>query len=116
MTARKAPQAPQVQDSNVEAPAVDAPVEAPQAPMHVGVEALAAAIGATPKDVRRWLRAQTREALGRAGAAEALPGKGGRYAFTAAHVEALAGAYAASKARKGTQAPASAIVAHIGRA
>ena len=113
MTARKAPQAPQVQDSNVEAPAVDAPVEAP---MHVGVEALAAAIGATPKDVRRWLRAQTREALGRAGAAEALPGKGGRYAFTAAHVEALAGAYAASKARKGTQAPASAIVAHIGRA
>lgn len=63
-----------------------------------GVEALAEATGATSKDVRRWLRSQAREA----GAADVLPGKGGRYAFDAATVEALAQAYGASKARKGT--------------
>lgn len=77
-----------------------------------GIEALAEACGATPKDVRRWLRAQTREAMG-AQAKDALPGKGGRYAFTSAHVSALAQAYASSKARKGTLAPASAILAAL---
>lgn len=100
-----APEAP-------EAPA-EAVVEAPQAPVGVGVEALASAVGASPKDVRRWLRAQTREALGKAGAAEALPGKGGRYAFTPEDVQALARAYGASKASKGTRAPASAILAAL---
>lgn len=77
-----------------------------------GIEALAEACGATPKDVRRWLRAQTRDALG-AQAKDALPGKGGRYAFTSAHVSALAQAYTQAKARKGTLAPASAILAAL---
>jgi hypothetical protein len=63
-----------------------------------GVEALAEATGASSKDVRRWLRAQAREA----GAGDVLPGKGGRYAFDAPTIEALARAYGASKARKGT--------------
>lgn len=93
---------------------VSAPQSAPEsAPQGVGVEALASAVGASQKDVRRWLRAQTREALGRAGAADVLPGKGGRYAFTPAHVEALARAYGASKASKGTTAPATAILAAL---
>lgn len=76
---------------------------------YFGVEALAEATGASSKDVRRWLRAQARDA----GAGDVLPGKGGRYAFTQAHVEALARAYGASKARKGTSAPAEAIVSAL---
>lgn len=109
----KASKAPEAIVEAPEAPA-EAIVEAPaEAPVGVGVEALASAVGASPKDVRRWLRAQTREALGKAGAAEALPGKGGRYAFTPADVEALARAYGASKASKGTRAPASAILAAL---
>lgn len=69
-----------------------------QAQTFYGVEALAEATGASSKDVRRWLRSQAREA----GAGDVLPGKGGRYAFDAPTVEALAQAYGASKARKGT--------------
>lgn len=94
------------------APAVEAPA-VEEAPSGVGVAALAAAVGASQKDVRRWLRAQTRDALGRAGAADVLPGKGGRYAFTPEDVEALARAYGASKGAKGTRAPAAAILAAI---
>lgn len=87
-------------------PAVEAQAQA----QHFGIEALVEATGAPAKDVRRWLRAQARNA----GAGEALPGKGGRYAFTAAHIEALAGAYAKGKARKGTAAPADAITKALG--
>lgn len=84
-----------------------APVQAEAT--HYGIGALVEATGAAPKDVRRWLRAQTRLA----GAGDMLPGKGGRYAFTAEHVEALAKAYSTSKARKGTSAPAAAIVSAL---
>lgn len=80
-----------------------------QAQSFYGVEALAEATGASAKDVRRWLRAQAREA----GAGDVLPGKGGRYAFSATHVEALARAYGASKARKGTTGAADAIMAAL---
>jgi len=80
-----------------------------QAQTFYGVEALAEATGASAKDVRRWLRSQAREAQ----AGDSLPGKGGRYAFSKAHIEALARAYGASKARKGTAAPADAIVAAL---
>lgn len=76
---------------------------------HYGVEAIAEAAGASAKDVRRWLRAQAREA----GAGDVLPGKGGRYAFAPEHVEALARAYAAGKARKGTTLPGAAIMAAL---
>lgn len=84
--------------------------EAQGAPKHYGVEALAEATGASAKDVRRWLRGLAAEA----GARDALPGKGGRYAFTEAHVARLARAYGEAKARKGTAAPADAIVAFLG--
>jgi hypothetical protein len=83
----------------------------PEAQTFYGVEALAEATGASAKDVRRWLRSQAREAQ----AGDSLPGKGGRYAFSKAHVEALARAYGASKARKGTIAPADAIVAALSK-
>lgn len=114
-----------IKSNKSSAPVIDAPVEAQDAPVQDGaatapeaqqahgVEALALAVGATSKDVRRWLRAQTREALGRAGAQDVLPGKGGRYAFTPADVEALARAYGASKAQRGTRAPAAAIMAAL---
>lgn len=87
----------------IEAPVQDAPVQ------HYGIEALIEATGANGKDVRRWLRSQAK-ALD---VSDTLPGKGGRYAFTAAHVEALAKAYSTSKARKGTSAPADAIVSAL---
>ena len=74
-----------------------------------GIAALVEATGAQAKDVRRWLRAQVRHI----GAGETLPGKGGRYAFTSAQVSALASAYAASKARKGTTASAEALTASL---
>lgn len=80
-----------------------------QAQTFYGVEALAEATGASSKDVRRWLRSQAREA----GAGDVLPGKGGRYAFDAPTVEALAQAYGASKARKGTAEAGRAIVARL---
>lgn len=80
----------------------------------LGTEALCDAIGGnvSPKDVRRWLRAATREALGRAGAAEILPGRGGAYAFTAEQVESLARAYRTrtGAAPKRAGAPASVIL------
>lgn len=79
-----------------------------------GVEALAEAVGATQKDVRRWLRAQTRAAAATPQeAAEALPGKGKRYAFTDEQVQALAALYGARKGAAGTQAPASLILAAL---
>lgn len=95
-------------DKASKAQAQDSKGEA-QAQTFYGVEALAEATGASSKDVRRWLRSQAREA----GAGDVLPGKGGRYAFSADHVEALARAYGASKARKGTTAPGAAIVAAL---
>ena len=85
------------------APASDAPEGA------YGIAALVEATGAQAKDVRRWLRANVK-AIGKA---DTLPGKGGRYAFTSAQVTALAGAYAASKARKGTTARAEALTASL---
>lgn len=91
-------------NSNVEA----APVEA-QAQATYGVEALVEATGASAKDVRRWLRAKAREAQ----AGDALPGKGGRYAFTPEGVEALARAYVTSKARKGSTLAGEAIMAAL---
>ena len=95
-----------------EAPAVtEAPAEAPQGALSVADVAEAA--GVTSKDLRRWLRAQTREALGRNGAAEVLPGKGGRYAFTPEQAQALVSAYGRSKAQRGTQAPAAAILSAL---
>lgn len=103
MTARKtqAPKAPKV-----ETPAVKAP-EAPQGALSVADVAEQA--GVSQKDMRRWLRAQARNA----GAGEALPGKGGRYAFTAEQASAIVGAYGRSKAQRGTQAPAEAILAAL---
>ena len=74
-----------------------------------GIQALVEATGAQAKDVRRWLRSQVRHI----GAGDTLPGKGGRYAFTSAQVSALASAYAASKARKGTTASAEALTASL---
>ncbi len=91
---------------------VDAPV-APVAPVEssaFGVQALADAVGASPKDVRRWLRSQTRSTLGRAGAADVLPGKGGRYAFTQDDIDAYARAYGRAKGAKGTRLAASLIL------
>jgi len=76
----------------------------------VGIEALVEATGANAKDVRRWIRAQARAV----GAGDTLPNKGGRYAFTEAQVAALARAYAASKARKGTNATAQALMSALG--
>ena len=96
MTAKQSPKA-------VTAAPVEAPVQ------HYGIGALIEATGANGKDVRRWLRSQAK-ALD---VSDTLPGKGGRYAFTAAHVEALAKAYSTSKARKGTSAPADAIVSAL---
>lgn len=100
-----------------QAPAVEAPkvslakLEAPKA---LTVEDIASAVGASPKDVRRWLRKQTRAAASSAAEArEALPGKGGRYAFTQAQAQALIGAYGRSKGAVGTQAPALLILAAL---
>lgn len=70
---------------------------------------VAALAGVSAKDLRRWMRTQARSA----GAGDALPGKGGRYAYTQAQAEAIARAYGASKASKGTQAPAAAILAAL---
>lgn len=86
----------------------DAP-EAQAQEQHFGIEALIEATGATGKDVRRWLRGQTRLA----GAGDTLPGKGGRYAFTGAQVALIAQAYTSAKARKGTTAPAQALAAFL---
>lgn len=94
--AREGASAP-VQEDVQEAPVT----EAPEAPGAYSVEALAERVGASQKDVRRWLRARVRDA----GRGDILPGKGGRYAFDGATLEALARAYGASKASKGTHAP-----------
>lgn len=85
------------------APVQDAPVQ------HYGIGALIEATGANGKDVRRWLRSQAK-ALD---VSDTLPGKGGRYAFTEAHVQALAVAYKSSKARKGSAATADALVSAL---
>lgn len=103
---------PQAQDSTPEAEGAPVAPEAQESATET-VESIAAAVGATPKDVRRWLRAQTRGALGKAGAADVLPGKGGRYAFTPSQAQAITALYGARKATAGTQAPALAILAAL---
>jgi hypothetical protein len=105
MTARKtSPKAP----VKAEAPAV--PTEAPKAPEGaLSVADVAEQAGVSQKDMRRWLRAQARNA----GAGDALPGKGGRYAFTPEQAAAIVGAYGRSKAQRGTQAPAAAILSAL---
>jgi transposase-like protein len=104
MTARKtSPNAPKAQDVTPEQEAPKAPESA------LSVADVAEQAGVTSKDMRRWLRAQARNA----GAGDALPGKGGRYAFTAEQAGAIVGAYGRSKASKGTQAPAVAILAAL---
>ena len=103
MTARtsKAPKAPESQ-----APVTDEP-KAPEGALSVADVAEQA--GVSQKDMRRWLRAQARNA----GAGDALPGKGGRYAFTPEQASALVSAYGRSKAQRGTQAPAQAILSAL---
>lgn len=101
MTARKAQS--KAQES---APEQSAPESAPSA---LTVADIAEQAGASQKDVRRWLRAQARNA----GAGDVLPGKGGRYAFTPEQASALVSAYGRSKAQRGTTAPASAIVSAL---
>lgn len=75
----------------------------------LSVAHIAERAGVSSKDMRRWLRAQARSI----GAGEALPGKGGRYAFTEATAEALVAAYGRSKAQRGTAAPGEAILAAL---
>lgn len=102
-------QAPQdvqdVQDGAVQEQDVTEAPEAPEATQEAqgaySVAALAERVGASQKDVRRWLRARVREA----GRGDVLPGKGGRYAFDGATLDALARAYGATKGAKGTTAP-----------
>lgn len=96
------------------APASKAPEQAPtvtpEAPQGaLSVADVAEQAGVSQKDMRRWLRAQARHA----GAGDALPGKGGRYAFTPEQASAIVGAYGRSKATRGTQAPAAAILAAL---
>lgn len=83
-----------------------APVEAPGA---LTVADLAEQAGVSSKDMRRWLRAQAKGA----GAGDTLPGKGGRYSFSAEQGALIVGAYGRSKAQRGTQAPAAAIIAAL---
>lgn len=85
------------------------PDSAPEAQGAISVAMLAEEAGVSSKDMRRWLRAQARNA----GAGEALPGKGGRYAFTPEQAQALVSAYGRSKAQRGTHAPAEAILAAL---
>ena len=94
-------------------------VEAQEQATH-GVDSIVEAIkarpqgaGVTGKDVRRWLRTNVRAVATPEQAREALPGKGGRYAFTAAQVEAFARAYVTRKAQQGTNAPASILMAAL---
>lgn len=108
MTARKSttPKAPR----KMAAP--KAPAKAPEQAAPEGalsVADVAEQAGVTSKDLRRWLRSQARSA----GAGEALPGKGGRYAFTPEQAGAIVSAYGRSKAQRGTQAPAQAILAAL---
>lgn len=108
MTARKASASKAPQASAPEAPA-EATVT-PEAPAGaLSVADVAEAAGVSQKDMRRWLRAQARNV----GAGDALPGKGGRYAFTEAQASALVSAYGRSKAQRGTLAPAAAILAAL---
>lgn len=78
----------------------------------LSVEALAVRLNVTPKDVRRWLRSQAKQAK----AQDTLPGKGGRYAFTPEQAEAIVRLYGATKQAKGTTAPASAIIEALTKA
>ena len=100
MTARKSTKTPVTAEQ-------EAPQEAPEGALSVADVAEQA--GVTSKDLRRWLRAQARNA----GAGDALPGKGGRYAFTPEQASAIVGAYGRSKAQRGTHAPADAILAAL---
>jgi hypothetical protein len=85
-----------------------APQDAPQeAQGALSVAHLAEQAGVSQKDMRRWLRAQARNA----GAGDVLPGKGGRYAFTGEQAALIVAAYGRSKATRGTLAPAAALVA-----
>lgn len=90
-------------EAQAQAPEQSAP-EGALSVAHVAEQA-----GVSQKDMRRWLRAQARQA----GAGEALPGKGGRYAFTPEQASAIVSAYGRSKAQRGTQAPAAAILAAL---
>lgn len=107
MTSKSKPSGRPTDDS----PEANAPTEAPtsEAQGALTVADIAEQAGVTSKDMRRWLRAQARNA----GAGEALPGKGGRYAFTPEQASAIVGAYGRSKAQRGTNAPAEAILAAL---
>lgn len=113
MTKSSSTQAPQAQQDSTTA--LESATEAPEAQEQATetVESIASAVGATPKDVRRWLRAQTRATLGKAGAADVLPGKGGRYAFTPTQAQQIGALYGTRKAQAGTQAPALAILSAL---
>jgi len=91
------------------APEASAPTVAPEAQGALSVADVAEQAGVSQKDMRRWLRAQARNA----GAGDALPGKGGRYAFTPEQASALVSAYGRSKAQRGTTAPGAAILAAL---
>ena len=64
---------------------------------NVTAEQIAATVGATGKDFRRWLRATLRAN----GKGDAMAGKGGRYTFTQAQAASIVTAYGARKARQG---------------
>lgn len=139
MSSTKATKATQAQAqgeaSDVQAPEQEAPVQAPQAPQEGEQEApqgegqgeaqegvsegeaqatysaseVAAMAGASAKDFRRWMRASVRAI----GAGDALPGKGGRYAYSEQEAQALALAYGRATKAKGTRAPASLLLAAL---
>lgn len=67
---------------------------------NVTAEQIAARVGATGKDFRRWLRGDLRAR----GAADAMAGKGGRYTFTASAADAIVKAYGERKARNANDA------------
>lgn len=71
---------------------------ASKASANVTAEQIATTVGATGKDFRRWLRAFLRA---QPNGAEALAGKGGRYAFTEAVAAQIVVAYGARQARQG---------------
>ena len=107
LKARKAQGAPSAITKGIIMAQDNSKAQAPEATF--GIEALVEATGAPAKDVRRWLRAQATKAEAR----DTLPGKGGRYAFTQAHITRLAAAYTTSKARKGSTSAAEALMASL---
>lgn len=106
----EAPEAPQ---APAEAPSTEAPSTEAQEGT-VTPQAIAEALGIDAKAWRRWYRTQARQALGREGAADVLPGKGKRYGFAPAEAQALIVAYSRAKAHGGTSAGASSVLTFLG--